>query len=461
MAKDIGKVQKVASRAAHAIEAPRQAASSHHAREAIKSSPTRPPAEAAPKDEFVGKLQPDDPPPPPAEPQEHDLGVPMVEQERGQCGSASLAMVMDYWHEQDPANPDLSKDEIARATNPFDAITFPQGNLEVGIGDHSFSVDSDGDNITFGLDGKNTDPINLDGQFNVGLAQFAEQHGYEATVVNHATTDMLRQQIDKGTPVVIPIDILDQGSINHDVVVTGYETDAAGNITAWHINNPWGRTEEWSPQTLDSRWQGHPGDNGTDRQMLVVVPEGRNDLLPAANFTNMSPEMMGTGAYDIIAGVQNQDAGAIAQGGVELAGGLYGGAIQGVGYLADKGGDAMQDAGHSLQENPNLFVKGTGMLLDGSGHLVESGGELLNRISGEYLEITAQAGQVVHKGVDAIDQGFDQAVEFFTEDIPNAANQVIDTAGNLIDAGLDIAKDGIDALKSTSDRIFRLFASIG
>ncbi len=69
---------------------------------------------------------------PSAPPQGRQLDVPMIRQERYQCGATSLAMTMGYWNQVDPALPTRNKDEITKVINPFDAIKFDRKSLKLG-----------------------------------------------------------------------------------------------------------------------------------------------------------------------------------------------------------------------------------------------------------------------------------------------------------------------------------------
>lgn len=114
------------------------------------------------------------------------LDVPFVRQIRAGCGSAAIAMVMQYWVRQDSA--------LDRAA-------------------------ADAERIDQAL------PPGDDGLSGEALRKYIEAHGFKAYVFNGEVHD-LREHLAKGRPLVVCLGARGPREPLHFVVVVGIEDDA-------------------------------------------------------------------------------------------------------------------------------------------------------------------------------------------------------------------------------------------
>jgi ABC-type bacteriocin/lantibiotic exporter with double-glycine peptidase domain len=116
-----------------------------------------------------------------AEPPGIWLDVPFVKQEKNGCGAASVAMVMQYWHREQPGQPAIpNPDEIQRSLFSRRAHGIYASDLE----------------------------------------RYLQQHGYRKFAIHGEWSD-LRQHLEKGRPLIVA---LHSGHDDfHYVVVTGLE----------------------------------------------------------------------------------------------------------------------------------------------------------------------------------------------------------------------------------------------
>jgi len=67
------------------------------------------------------------------------LDVPFIKQQKDGCGAASIAMVMQYWHRQQPGQPAIpTADEIQRALYSRRARGIHASDLERYLQQHGF-----------------------------------------------------------------------------------------------------------------------------------------------------------------------------------------------------------------------------------------------------------------------------------------------------------------------------------
>jgi predicted double-glycine peptidase len=114
------------------------------------------------------------------------LDVPFVRQVGAGCGSAAIAMVMQYWT-----------------------------RLQPGLD----SVAADAERIDREL------PATPNGLYGRELKQYLESHGFEAFAFNGELSD-LRTHLSKGRPVLVCLGMRGPHAPLHFVVVTGIEDDA-------------------------------------------------------------------------------------------------------------------------------------------------------------------------------------------------------------------------------------------
>ena len=109
------------------------------------------------------------------------LDVPFVRQEKNGCGAASVAMVMQYWHREQPGQPAIPHtDEIQRALYSQQARGIYASELE----------------------------------------RYLQRYGYRTFAIRGDWTD-LRQHLEKGRPLIVA---LRTGNDDfHYVVVTGMD----------------------------------------------------------------------------------------------------------------------------------------------------------------------------------------------------------------------------------------------
>ncbi|MCE7874708.1 hypothetical protein DYH09_30665, partial [bacterium CPR1] len=224
------------------------------------------------------------------------LDVPLLRQERNQCGATCLAMVLKYWNLRDAANPARGKDEIADVINPFDSIQFQRKAVKLEVAGHHLEVGCDGDVVTLDID-QRREVLHLDGQTLIGMGHYARSLGYATSLVNHATQDELKKLIDLGIPSTISTVLKPGDKYFHDVVVSGYSADASGQVTGWTVHNPWGRVEHVTPDELEQRWQTlDPLDKCPSRQLLAVAPRSQASDLPAEDKRHGELEQVAEGA---------------------------------------------------------------------------------------------------------------------------------------------------------------------
>ncbi|MCD6310143.1 MAG: C39 family peptidase [Candidatus Eremiobacteraeota bacterium] len=389
-----------------------------------------------PKDEYVGTVGGT----------ENKLDVPMIKQERGQCGSASLAMMIQYWHEQDPENPLVTKEQIVSQANPLDG-TLPEGKWSIELLGHAVEIEGRGSGYGVRIDGNQKFRLSLAGQTNVGLTNVARENGYSAAIVNNANQEQLKAAVDNGIPVMIAIDINDSGRINHDVVVTGYRTDEKGNITEWIINNPWGQEIRYDPETLDSKWSSEGKISaGINREMMMIVPRGQEHLLPAEEHEGLGGELIATAGNDVIHGIKEHDPGSLAKAGVEVAGGAVSTAFYLSGLIQDKVGDHLNNVGEDLKESGNPVGQFAGDILDKVGDGLNQSGDFLEDVSDLVADATHDIASPVRQGVNA--------------GIEKAADVIEDGCDLAVKTGKNIIQGGKDLLTDISDRLFSFWGEI-
>ncbi|MCL5774096.1 MAG: C39 family peptidase [Firmicutes bacterium] len=381
-------------------------------------------------DEYVGK---------PIGPDEKKLDVPLVKQDRAQCGSTSLAMIFDYWNKKDPANKDYSKDEIAREANPMDNF-LPDSSHTLG----PVNLKTDKAGIEINVNGKQV--TNVGGQATVALANYAREHGYAVSVINNASQDKLKKAIDNGIPPMISVDISGDGKIDHDVVVTGYRTTEDGK-REWIINNPWGQEETWSSNKLEGMWKNHGlQDAGIGHQMLLVAPHNQKDKLLPSNFSGEGGDIASTGAFDILTAAKNKDAGTLAKAGVELAGGAASSVMHLSGSVSQAAGNALDNIGQKIPPvlgpaSVALQLLGKGMKV--SGAITEKESALVGQ--GTFA-IASAVKQNVNAGVATASSKFKQGQELFAHGVQT---------------GQHLIKEGKEKIAQAADKLFSFWSSIG
>lgn len=250
------------------------------------------------------------------------LDVPLLRQDRNQCGATCLAMVLKYWNGRDAANPMRTKDQIADVINPFDSIQFERKAVKLDVAGHHLEVGCDGDVITLDVDQRH-EVLHLDGQTLIGMGHYARSLGYATSLVNHATQDDLKKLIDRGIPSTISTVLKPGDTYFHDVVVSGYSADTSGQVTGWTLHNPWGRVEHVTPEQLEQRWQTiDPLDKCPSRQLLAVAPRSQAANLPAEDNRHGELEQIAEGALTVASGVKHKNPRRLARGTAQLMHGL-------------------------------------------------------------------------------------------------------------------------------------------
>lgn len=114
------------------------------------------------------------------------LDVPFIPQEKNGCGSASIAMVMQYWAQQQKRPLDASADpsEIQRR------LYSKQGR----------------------------------GIYASGMEKYFEAHGFRAYVFHGEWPD-LQQHLEKGRPLIVALKPQQTGGPLHYIVVAGLDTE--------------------------------------------------------------------------------------------------------------------------------------------------------------------------------------------------------------------------------------------
>lgn len=411
------------------------------AQKAHKSSAPESKTSSKVHDEYVGK---------PIEPDEHKLDVPIIKQDRSQCGSTSLAMVFGYWNKKDPANKDYSKDEVAHEANPMDNF-LPESSHSAG----PVTVKTDKSGVGIEINGRQIGKV--EGQTNIALANYAREHGYEASIINNASQEQLKKAVDNGIPPIISIDISGDGKIDHDVVVTGYRTTEDGK-REWIINNPWGQEETWSSEKLEGMWKNHgPQDGGIGHQILLVAPESQKDKLLPSNYTGEGAEILGTGAFDALTGLKNRDAGTLAKAGEEIAGGAasaalhYGGAgLQAVGSTLDNLGQKIPP----VIGPTSLILQLTGKGMQGAGALAE---QASTQVAQTTHDLASTVKQNVNAGVDVAASKIKEGQELIAQGVQTGQHIVQEG----VQAGQNLIQQGKQKLAQISDKLFSFWSSIG
>jgi predicted double-glycine peptidase len=132
------------------------------------------------------------------------------------------------------------------------------------------------------------------------IVAFAQDHGYQATMRNHATLDNLTASIDQGLPVEVIMNpltnsnepkLLDPDDIGtHYVVVNGYNRDpATGKVSQVIVSDPWGLHYTLDVDEFKRRWA-KPHlvglQTGLDNFMIQVVPRQGAVRLPDGSLKN-------------------------------------------------------------------------------------------------------------------------------------------------------------------------------
>jgi|SRR5215472_3648085 len=112
------------------------------------------------------------------------LDVPFIQQEKNGCGSASIAMVMQYWQMQQGGTLDASSDPIA-------------------IQRQLYSTQAQG-------------------VYASGMERYFQQHGFR-TFVFSGTWDDLKRHLEKGRPLIVALKPMPGETALHYVVVAGLD----------------------------------------------------------------------------------------------------------------------------------------------------------------------------------------------------------------------------------------------
>jgi ABC-type bacteriocin/lantibiotic exporter with double-glycine peptidase domain len=153
------------------------------------------------------------------------LDVPFVEQEKNGCGSASIAMVMQYWQMQQGR----SLDDTARATQIHRAIYVP----------------------------------GTDGIYASAMELYFQEHEFR-TFSFRGDWELLEQHLQKGRPLIAALKPSGSNSSLHYVVVVGL--DAKGKLVL--LNDPARRKllkQEWSG--FEKQW------SATGKWTLLALPQ--------------------------------------------------------------------------------------------------------------------------------------------------------------------------------------------
>jgi len=150
------------------------------------------------------------------------LDVPQVVQSRAGCGSAAVAMVIQYWAREIPALA-----PAAAATERIDAVLRPDPSL--------------------GLHG-------------ASLKKYFEDHGFRAFLFN-GTADDLRHHLDRGRPVIVCVAPAGRRAPLHYQVVVGLDPD-----TVWLNDSARGKLRRQGLQEFLDSWK------ATGNWALLAVP---------------------------------------------------------------------------------------------------------------------------------------------------------------------------------------------
>lgn len=112
------------------------------------------------------------------------LDVPFIQQEKNGCGSASIAMVMQYWQTQQGGTLDASSDPIAIQRQLY-------SNQAHGV-------------------------------YASGMERYFQQHGFR-TFVFSGTWDDLKRHLEKGRPLIVALKPMPGETVLHYVVVAGLD----------------------------------------------------------------------------------------------------------------------------------------------------------------------------------------------------------------------------------------------
>jgi uncharacterized protein YvpB len=154
------------------------------------------------------------------------LDVPFVKQEKDGCGAASIAMIMQYWRQQQGRSADGGADEASIQHSLYSSVAH--------------------------------------GIYSSAVVLYLQQQKYR-TFAFHGEWEDLKQHLEKGRPLIVALKPLRGSSSLHYVVVAGI--DAAQQLVL--INDPaqrkllkedrssfeheWSATEKWTllavPQT--------------------------------------------------------------------------------------------------------------------------------------------------------------------------------------------------------------------
>lgn len=126
------------------------------------------------------------------------LDVPFVKQEKNGCGSASIAMVMQYWHKQQGR----SSGDSAQATRIHQALYVP----------------------------------GADGIYASAMERYFQEHEFR-TFSFRGDWDVLQQHLKKGRPLIAALKPSGSNSLLHYVVVVGLDPEQDLLL----LNDPWQR----------------------------------------------------------------------------------------------------------------------------------------------------------------------------------------------------------------------------
>lgn len=151
------------------------------------------------------------------------------------CGTTSLAMTLSFWTGTPGA---YTRERIDNTIRRFNLASSPQN-----------------------------------------IVDYAESQGFRASAMNNANLEDLRAFLDKGVPVQVMYDPDGDGSdaTLHYVVVTDYESNEKGALTALKIADPWGGIEAVVPvDTFNERWDQlglYGRSTGINNLMIPLLPE--------------------------------------------------------------------------------------------------------------------------------------------------------------------------------------------
>ncbi len=150
------------------------------------------------------------------------LDVPQVAQSRAGCGSAAVAMVIQYWAREIPALA-----PAAAATERIDEVLRPDPSL--------------------GLHG-------------TALKKYFEEHAFRAFLFN-GTADDMRHHLDKGRPVIVCVAPAGRRAPLHYQVVVGLDSH-----TAWLNDSARGKLRRQELPEFLASWK------ATGNWALLAVP---------------------------------------------------------------------------------------------------------------------------------------------------------------------------------------------